>query len=47
MSQIRSGIFGTLGLLGTLGAVQFASGHDLKDFAGKLGFELQAGDVEQ
>lgn len=25
----------------------FASGHDLKDFAGKLGIELQPGDVEQ
>jgi hypothetical protein len=25
----------------------FASGHDLKDFAGKLGIELQQGDVEQ
>ncbi len=25
----------------------FASGHDLKDFAGKLGIELQVGDVEQ
>lgn len=25
----------------------FQSGHDLKDFAGKLGFELQTGDVEQ
>lgn len=25
----------------------FASGHDLKDFAGKLGIELRQGDVEQ
>jgi len=25
----------------------FSSGHDLKDFAGKLGIELQQGDVEQ
>ena len=25
----------------------FPSGHDLKDFAGKLGIELQQGDVEQ
>jgi hypothetical protein len=25
----------------------FASGHDLKDFASKLGIELQQGDVEQ
>ena len=25
----------------------FASGHDLKDFVGKLGIELQQGDVEQ
>ena len=25
----------------------FASGHDLKDFAGKLGIELKQGDVEQ
>lgn len=25
----------------------FASGHDLKDFAGKLGLDLHAGDVEQ
>ena len=24
-----------------------ASGHDLKDFAGKLGFELRQGDIEQ
>jgi hypothetical protein len=27
--------------------VHFASGHDLKDFAEKLGIELQTGDVEQ
>jgi hypothetical protein len=26
---------------------QFASGHDLKDFADQLGFELKPGDVEQ
>lgn len=26
---------------------QFSSGHDLKDFAGKLGIELNPGDVEQ
>ena len=25
----------------------FSSGHDLKDFAGKLEIELQQGDVEQ
>ena len=25
----------------------FASGHDLKEFADKLGIELQTGDVEQ
>jgi hypothetical protein len=25
----------------------FSSGHDLKDFASKLGIELQPGDVEQ
>lgn len=25
----------------------FASGHDLKDFAAKLGIDLQTGDVEQ
>lgn len=31
----------------TFRKAQFASGHDLKDFAGKLGIELQVGDVEQ
>ena len=31
----------------TFRKAHFASGHDLKDFAGKLGIELQAGDVEQ
>ena len=25
----------------------FASGHDLKDFAAKLGIELHTGDIEQ
>jgi hypothetical protein len=25
----------------------FASGHDLKDFVGRLGLELEPGDVEQ
>jgi hypothetical protein len=29
MSQIHNGIFGALALTLTLGAVQFASGHDL------------------
>jgi hypothetical protein len=31
----------------TFRKAHFASGHDLKDFAGKLGIELHAGDVEQ
>ena len=31
----------------TFRKAHFASGHDLKDFAGKLGMELQQGDVEQ
>ena len=31
----------------TFRKAHFASGHDLKDFAGKLGIELQAEDVEQ
>ena len=31
----------------TFRKAHFASGHDLKDFAGKLGIELAAGDVEQ
>ncbi len=31
----------------TFRKAHFVSGHDLKDFAGKLGFELQQGDVEQ
>ena len=31
----------------TFRKAHFASGHDLKDFAGKLGIELQAGDIEQ
>lgn len=31
----------------TFRKAHFASGHDLKDFAGKLGLELQQGDVEQ
>jgi hypothetical protein len=31
----------------TFRKAHFASGHDLKDFAGKLGIELQQGDVEQ
>jgi hypothetical protein len=31
----------------TFRKAQFTSGHDLKDFAGKLGLELQPGDVEQ
>ena len=31
----------------TFRKAHFASGHDLKDFAGKLGIELQLGDVEQ
>ena len=31
----------------TFRKANFASGHDLKDFAGKLGIELQPADVEQ
>ncbi len=31
----------------TFRKAHFASGHDLKDFAGKLGIELRQGDVEQ
>ena len=31
----------------TFRKAHFVSGHDLKDFAGKLGIELQQGDVEQ
>lgn len=31
----------------TFKKAHFPSGHDLKDFAGKLGIELQTGDVEQ
>ena len=31
----------------TFRKAHFSSGHDLKDFAGKLGIELQDGDVEQ
>ena len=31
----------------TFRKAHFASGHDLKDFAEKLGIELQPGDVEQ
>ena len=31
----------------TFRKAHFSSGHDLKDFAGRLGIELQAGDVEQ
>ncbi len=31
----------------TFRKAHFASGHDLKEFAEKLGFELQPGDVEQ
>jgi hypothetical protein len=31
----------------TFRMAHFASGHDLKDFAEKLGFDLQLGDVEQ
>ncbi|WP_337288085.1 anti-phage-associated DUF499 domain-containing protein [Candidatus Methylomirabilis sp.] len=31
----------------TFRKAHFASGHDLKDFAGKLGLDLQQGDVEQ
>lgn len=31
----------------TFRKAHFASGHDLKDFAGKLGIELKQGDVEQ
>ena len=31
----------------TFRKAHFASGHDLKDFAGKLGLDLQPGDIEQ
>ena len=31
----------------TFHRAHFTSGHDLKEFAEKLGFELQPGDVEQ
>ena len=31
----------------TFRRAHFSSGHDLKDFAGKLGIELQASDIEQ
>jgi hypothetical protein len=31
----------------TFRKAHFASGHDLKDFAERLGIELQPGDVEQ
>jgi len=31
----------------TFRKAHFASGHDLKDFAEKLGIELQQGEVEQ
>ena len=31
----------------TFRKAHFSSGHDLKDFAGKLGIELQTGEVEQ
>jgi hypothetical protein len=31
----------------TFREAHFSSGHDLKDFAAKLGIELQPGDVEQ
>ena len=31
----------------TFRKAHFASGHDLKDFAGKLDIELQAEDIEQ
>jgi hypothetical protein len=31
----------------TFRKAHFASGHDLKDFASKLGMELQTEDVEQ
>jgi hypothetical protein len=31
----------------TFRKAHFLSGHDLKDFAGKLGIELQQGDIEQ
>jgi len=31
----------------TFRKAHFASGHDIKDFAGKLGIELQVGDIEQ
>jgi hypothetical protein len=31
----------------TFRKAHFSSGHDLKDFAGKLSIELQASDIEQ
>ncbi len=31
----------------TFRKAHFSSGHDLRDFAGKLGFDLKPGDVEQ
>jgi hypothetical protein len=31
----------------TFRKAHFSSGHDLKDFAAKLGIELQSGDIEQ
>jgi len=31
----------------TFRKAHFASGHDLKDFAGKLGMELAQADIEQ
>jgi hypothetical protein len=31
----------------TFRKAHFSSGHDLKDFAGKLGIELQTSDIEQ
>jgi hypothetical protein len=31
----------------TFRKAHFSSGHDLKDFSEKLGFELQVGDIEQ
>jgi hypothetical protein len=31
----------------TFRKAHFSSGHDLKDFAEKLGIELHAGDIEQ
>ena len=31
----------------TFRKAHFSSGHDLKDFAGKLGIDLQSGDIDQ